>query len=269
MALRAAVLAALLASGGRSTEAADLISEARALYNRGLYDAAIQLATQARTAGQQDHDAAHLVLARAYLGRYRQRAAPADLDAAREAFDALRPEMLGARERVEWLIGLGELLFLEGSYGPAAEIFAAVLARSAEAGASARERVLDWWASAVERGMQDWSVGDRVASYRRILDRMEAELARGSGSPVALYWQVVALRGMGDAERAWAAAVAAWVQARLTADKGAALRADLDRFVLEAIVPDRARLAAPNAPRRPQLAEEFRAEWERIKKRWE
>jgi hypothetical protein len=45
-------------------------------------------------------------------------------------------------------------------------------------------------------------------------------------------------------------------------DKGATLRADLDRLVLRAIVPDRAKATA-------QSPESLRIQWEQFKERWQ
>jgi len=48
----------------------------------------------------------------------------------------------------------------------------------------------------------------------------------------------------------------------LTIDRGATLRADLDRLVLRAIVPDRAKATA-------QSPESLRIQWEQFKERWQ
>jgi len=72
--------------------------------------------------------------------------------------------------------------------------------------------------------------------------------------------RLLAADGLG-ASLAWDAAQAGWVRARLAIDKGETLRADLDRLVLQAIVPDRARATA-------QPPDLLRAEWERFKESW-
>jgi hypothetical protein len=51
------------------------------------------------------------------------------------------------------------------------------------------------------------------------------------------------------------------VRAPLTPDRGAALRADLDRLVLRAIVPDCAKATA-------QTPDSLRQQWEQFKQRW-
>ena len=81
------------------------------------------------------------------------------------------------------------------------------------------------------------------------------------GSGAAVYWIAAAARAQGDLQASWDAAVAGWARARLASDKGEALRADLDRLVLRAIVPDRAKATA-------QPPETLRAEWERFKESW-
>jgi hypothetical protein len=47
----------------------------------------------------------------------------------------------------------------------------------------------------------------------------------------------------------------------MTSDRGAALRADLDRLVLRGIVPERAKMLS-------QPPDTLRLEWERFKERW-
>ena len=70
----------------------------------------------------------------------------------------------------------------------------------------------------------------------------------------------------GDLERAWHAAAAAWVGALLSRDRGAALRADLDRLVVQAIIPERAaRLQVRDS--KPAAAGML-AEWEAFKSSW-
>ena len=90
---------------------------------------------------------------------------------------------------------------------------------------------------------------------------MQEELGATLTSVAAVYWLSVAARGQGDLQGAWEAAEAGWVRAPMASDRGAALRADLDRFVLTALVPERARALG-----RPP--ETLRSEWERFKERW-
>ncbi|HWP99143.1 MAG TPA: hypothetical protein VNK92_01610, partial [Vicinamibacterales bacterium] len=134
---------------------------------------------------------------------------------------------------------------------------------------SPRERLLDWWAAAVDRVAAAREPEGRRALYREMAARMEAELRRDPGSTPAAYWLVVALRGAGDAEEAWAAAQAGWLRAGLARDRGAMLRADLDRLVLQGLVRDRARRrAGGNAQEVEKLEAQLAAEWESFKARW-
>jgi hypothetical protein len=95
---------------------------------------------------------------------------------------------------------------------------------------------------------------------------MEAELRDDPGSWVANYWRAVALRGTGDIEGAWSAAVAAWVRSILTPETTAELRADLDRLVMQALIPERSRVMAVRDPQEAVTA--LRAEWDLLKEQW-
>jgi len=257
----AALTAAWLAIGPGSVWAADdPLARARLLYNQREYEAAVHAAEQARLTPARA-DAADLVAARAYLERFRETAASDDLTNARDRLRRLDPQKFGPRERAEYVVGLGETLFFEGAFGAAATVFDSVLqSRDALAG-EARERVLDWWASAIDREARPRPDIERQFVYQRIRTRMDEELATHPGSAAAAYWIAAAARAQGDLQAAWDAAQAGWVRARLASDKGVALRADLDRLVLRAIVPDRAKATA-------QPPETLRADWERFKESW-
>ena len=77
---------------------------------------------------------------------------------------------------------------------------------------------------------------------------MEDELRQDPGSWVANYWLAVALRGTGDVEGAWHARIAAWVRSTLSPETTAELRADLDRLVMQALIPERSRVMAVRDP---------------------
>ena len=109
---------------------------------------------------------------------------------------------------------------------------------------AARERVLDWWASALDHEARPRSDIDRQPIYQRIRDRMRGELGKKPASAVASYWLSAAAAGQGDHQTAWDSAMAGWVRAPLAADHGAALRGELDRLVIRQIVPQRARALA-------------------------
>jgi hypothetical protein len=259
----ALVLAVLLAA--RAFAAADPLAEARRLYNSGQFDAAEQAALEALKAPGMS-EGARLVLGRIHLERFRRNANPAELAAGREALRAVDTRALDSRDRVELTIGLGEALFLEDLFGPAAETFEWALDGSALLGPAAHGRLLDWWATALDRLAQAQSKDAREEIYRRILRRMEEELSSEPGLGPAAYWLTAAARGLGDLERAWNIATAAWVGAVLARDRGAALRADLDRLIVQAIIPERAaRLQLRDSK---QAAAGMLAEWEAFKSRW-
>jgi hypothetical protein len=56
------------------------------------------------------------------------------------------------------------------------------------------------------------------------------------------------------------------VRARLAGARSAQLRADLDKLVLEGIIPDRVRAMA--ADKRTQGESDLKAEWAVVKERW-
>ena len=91
---------------------------------------------------------------------------------------------------------------------------------------------------------------------------MTEELALNPGSAAAAYWLAAAARGQGDLQAAWYAAQAGWVRAVLAPDGGTVLRADLDRLMNRAIVPERSRIVA-------QSPESLLAEWEKFKETWQ
>ena len=242
------------------------LARARAFYNNADYDAAIAAATEAVKVPAAA-DAASLVLARAHLERYRQRADPSDLTAAREALRSVRQQALTPRDRVDLLIGLGQSLFLSEAFGAAAELFETALVQSAPLSPRARTLLLDWWASALDREAQSRTIDRRGPVFERMIERMEQELRTDPASAPASYWLAAASRGAGDLDRAWDAAIAGWVRAALTPASAEALRGDLDRLVTQALVPERVR--RQSAGRDPQeLTASLLAEWELIKTQW-
>jgi hypothetical protein len=268
-ALRAALCAAILAWVAASTMAAapkpDLLATARRLYNEGRYDQAIETAKQAASVPATT-PSAQLIMGRARLERFRQTAAAGELDDARTDLRAMDPRVLEPRERIELQVGLGELLYLEDNFGPAAELLDPLVDASVTLAPDAHERALDWWATAIDRQAQSLLPVDRGPFYTRLIGRMEQELRRDPTSAPATYWLAAGSRGAGDLERAWAAASAGWIRATLGRDRGVALRADLDKLVTQALIPDRAvRLPARE---RQQAAATMSADWEAFKKIW-
>jgi hypothetical protein len=242
------------------------LARARTLYNERQFDAAIASAELARHTPE-TADAAAVVLARAHLERYRERVDPADLAAARAALAVVRPSVLEARDRVEFLLALGASLFLEDEFGAAAQVFESGVVRAQTTDPTLRESMLDWWGSAVERDAAGAEREWRLVAFTRLGERMARELQLNPGSSAAGYWVVVAARGTGDVQRAWNAAIAGWVRARLAGEQAATLRADLDRLVQQGIIPDRVRPLPPE--QRAQAELDLRAEWELIKQKWQ
>jgi len=236
------------------------LARARQLYNQGQFDNALQAADQARRTPALA-DAADLVAARVYLERFRAGAAPDDLNGARLRLRRLDPRRFPARERTEFIVGLGETLYVDEAYGAAASVFETVLLGGDLLVDAARGRVVDWWATAIDRDARPRPDAERRAVYARIRARMIEELATHPASGAAAYWLVAAARAEGDLRGAWEAAQAGWVRAPLASDGGVALRADLDQLMQRAIVPERAKaLAQP-----PQV---LQAQWDQFKERW-
>src|SRR5688572_17879613 len=159
------------------------LAKARTLYNAANYEGAIDAAAVARRQPEWA-SAASLVMARSYLERYRQRADPADLAAAREALGAVHRAALSQRDQVDHLIGLGQALFLGEVFGAAAELFETALGHAALLGAKDRVMLLDWWASALDREAQARPPDRRSRVFERITMRMETEVSQDPGSAV-------------------------------------------------------------------------------------
>lgn len=253
-------IALLVATAGPSVAADDPLARARLLYNQGKFQDAVNAAEEARLIPGRA-DSADLVAARAYLERFRESTDSVDLTNARERLRRLDPQRFIPRERVEYIVGLGETLYFDQAFGTAAAVFESVLHGSTLIAGDSRDRVLDWWADALDRDARPRPAMDRRGVYQRIRARMEEELSAHPNSSTAAYWLAAAARGEGDLQAAWDAAQAAWVRAPLAIDQGAALRADVDRLVLRAIIPERSKVVS-------QPAETMLADWERFKERW-
>src|SRR5918994_5606142 len=130
------------------------LDRARRAYNAGRYDAAIGAARHALDVPHHA-DAARLVLARALLERFRVSSLPGDLVEARDALRAISLPGLPQIERYELMVGFGQWLFLTGRFGAAAELFDAALGSGGRAPAGSRDRLLDWWASALDRQVHE------------------------------------------------------------------------------------------------------------------
>ncbi len=259
----ACVLLLLNAASATAASTPDPLERARTLYNQGNFDAALEAADAARRTPALAASA-DLIAARAYLEKFRETTSADDLEHARERLRGIDADHLSARERAELVVGLGEELFFENATGAAADLFDSLLAvppALSTLDVSARERVLDWWASALDTQARPRPAADRDAIYRRIRDRMREELGVNPASTSASYWLAAAALAQGDAQAAWDAVLAAWVRAPIAPDRGAALRGDLDGLVEQGIVPARSKLLA-------QPPDTVRAEWNTFKGQW-
>ena len=245
--------------------AADALADARRFYNQGQYDAAERAALEAAKVPT-TADPARVVLGRVQLERYRKSSTPTDLDAAIASLRSVDARRLDPHDKAELAIGMGEALYLDEHYGAAAALFESVLDAPSVASQGGYEKVLDWWATAIDRQAQARPPLERADLYTRVTARMKTELARSPGSAAAGYWLAAAARAVGDPDDAMNEALASWVRASLGADRGITLRADLDRLVTEGILPDRA--ARLPARERSQGLATMTADWEAFKARW-
>ena len=234
----AAITLLLVLSPSLSAAQSDL-EKARALYNAGQFDESIAAATAAK--GKPAAAAsATLIAARARLERFRLNGNADDLTAARADLISLNPHNLAPQEAIEWQIGLGTTLFLENQPGPAAEMFTVVLP-SARGRLSTEEfdKLLEWWASTMSLVAEALTGDARTHAYAAMRSTVRSELETNPFSRPAIYWSVVALRGTGDLDGAWNAAVAGWVRAG-SEPEATRLRTDLERFVTQTLIPERA-----------------------------
>jgi hypothetical protein len=255
----ALLLACMTVAGPAAADDRMPLARARILYNQGDFDGAIAAADEARRTADRS-DSADLIVARALLERYRASSRADDLEQARERLRRIAAHRFTGRERVEFVVGLGEALYFDQLPGAAAVVFDSVL-ENPDGMIDGRERVLDWWATAVDEDARPRSEFERQAMYGRVRDRMRNELGRSPSSPAAAYWAAAAARGQGDLQGAWDAAEAGWVRAAMDEDGGTVLREDLNRLVESALVPERARLLG-------QSPEALRTSWEQFKARW-
>lgn len=265
MGSRGAMLVLVLVSSLAAARAPDPLTLARRLYNQGQLDQALTAARQALS-NPATVSSARLVISRIHLERYRQNTAAADLDEARKELKGIDPHVLDPKERIEYQIGLATLLYYDERYGTAAEVLAPIVESSSSLAPEAHARALDWWATALDRQAQAQPPSERGLVYFRITERMETELQRDSASAPANYWLAAAARSAGDLDRAWAAVSAGWIRAALAPDRGAVLRADLDKLMMQAIIPDRA-ARLPQRDRR-QAQTTMTTEWEAFKQIW-
>jgi len=264
MRIAAAILTLFVVAGPVSAAEPPTLTRARALYNAGDYDGAIAAATSVR-AQVIAADAAALIEARAHLERYRIGGDSADLSSARDALSAIRMTMLPPRDQVDLLVGIGQSLYFANLFGPAADFFDSALERGGMLNHRDRTQLLDWWATALDREAQTSPSDRRTRLAAQITTRMNDELRVDPGSAPANYWLAVAAREAGDFDAAWDAAVTAWVRAPFGL-YAMQIRTDIDRLVMQALIPERARARSSGDP--VDATETLLAEWELIKQQW-
>ena len=248
------------------TAAPDALTRARQHYNAGEFDEAIRAATDAASRPAVHSDAS-LLLGRALLERHRASRVAEDLAAARAALQAVDTASLTDRGRLDLVVGLGESLYLDGSYRPAAALLDSALDQVSLLPPVAREQVADWWCTAMDRYAQTRPPEERADVYLDLTTRMRTHLGRYQDSSSAPYWLTAAALARGDLELAWDLATAGWVRAGLTPDKGLQLRLDLDRLVTQALIPERVK-RLPDEPDAQVATAAMSAEWEEAKARW-
>jgi hypothetical protein len=215
------------------------LERARSLYNAGQYEESIEAAMLLKDKAAVAPSAT-LIAARARLERFRKTGDPNDLTAARAELVSLNPWNLAPQEAIEWQIGVGSALFFENEFGPAADMFGAALPSARTRLSTAEfEKLLEWWAAAMSRVAEKLTGTLRKDAYSSMQAAVRAELERNPLSRPAAYWSVVAARGAGDIESSWNTAVAGWIRAAGQPD-GQQLRHDLDRFVTQTLIPERA-----------------------------
>jgi tetratricopeptide (TPR) repeat protein len=260
-------LAALLGGAGASAAGVQQgLDPARQLYNQGHYEQAIDAARRLKTAATAD--AANLLVARSCLELFRKTTDRTTLATARESLGDIKPARLTDGDRLDYLVGLGEALYLDDQFGPAARLFESVLGRGDELGPQRFDRVFDWWATSLDRQAQSGAAGNREHLYETIRRQAVSSLGTMPGSSAAAYWLAAAYRYLGDLTAAWDAAVAAWVRAPMADDQGRALRADIDQLVLQAILPERVRQMASGEAERERVTAVLLASWNAVKKDW-
>jgi hypothetical protein len=246
------------------------LERARSLYNAGQYEESIAAAMLAKNRAAVAPSAT-LIAARARLERFRKTGDPTDLTVARTELVSLNPWNLAPQEAIEWQIGVGSALFFENQFGPAADMFGAALPSARTRLSTAElEKLLEWWAAAMSRVAEKLTGSQRKDAYSTMQAAVRLELERNPLSRPATYWSVVAARGSGDIESAWNTAVAGWIRAGGQAD-GQQLRSDLERFVTQTLIPERAQARSGQRLDTKATVAEIAAmneEWRALTVRW-
>lgn len=262
------VCAFLLSVAQVRVQSPDLLVEARAAYNAGRFEVAIQKAEEARRQPAFESEAS-LVIARAQLGIYRGSREQAALDAARTALARIAAADLTSRDTFEFHVGLGQALYYGDPphFGASADFFQLALRSDGARDAAERQQIFEWWAGAIDRQAQFSPPLERRAVYQRLLEGAERERERHPDSAAAWYWLALAARGADELERAWGHAMAGWLRAPQLGESGVVLRADLDRLVTQVILPERARRLAPEGDAHEALAV-LKEHWAQFKAQW-
>jgi tetratricopeptide (TPR) repeat protein len=238
--LACALFAAALLAWPRPAAAQKELKQARRLYNASMFDEAITAATPALDKPKVAASAS-LIIARAKLERFRISGDQDDLAAARKELTALNSRKLSAQESIEWQMGLGETLVFEDQFGPASEIFESLFQAARLRFTSAQmDKLVEWWANSTARFAESFTGPARSESYDRMLRTLRTALQLDPPARASTYWLVVASRGVGDLEGAWNAAVAGWIRAG-SVQGGDQLREDLEQYVMQTVIPERAR----------------------------
>lgn len=197
-----AIVLVLMPALGRAAFAQGDLDAARRQYNAGLFDEAIASVASGRYPAKSAASAA-LVSARARLERFRRGGDAQDLAQARAALATLDPRELSARDAIEWQIGVGESLFLEGEPGPASQMFASLLAPVRLLLTPGEfDKLLDWWAAATARFAETLPGAARVEQFERLQAALKLFVDGDTQSRATVYWSVVAARGAGDLDAA-------------------------------------------------------------------
>jgi hypothetical protein len=215
------------------------LERARSFYNAGQFEDAIATATTAERRADAAASAA-LIIARARLEQFRQDRDPGELAAARAGLVSLDARALNQEESIEWQVGVGAALFLENQPGPAAAVFSTILPDARERLSPLEfDKVFEWWAAATAQAAAAATGDVRRRLFEHFIADTAFELQRNPFSGPATYWSAMAARGAGDFEGAWDIAAAGWIRAG-GQESGRQLRADLDAFVTNTLIPERA-----------------------------
>ena len=165
---------------------------ARELYNAGRVDEAAEqaeadwVATASAEAG--------LVLARAKLDRFSRLESGSDLSDARQLLDRIDVTTLLPAQKLDWEVGVATGLFLAGRAGPSGVMFERLLDHPLLEGAE-RDRVLNWWATAVDRVGRDQlpTNGPRRTARWLVVSRESSSGIRHRGRAcTGVWWPPVA-----------------------------------------------------------------------------